>query len=477
MPSTEHSSKGGINLDSIPRLSGSDAWFDWHTQISDWLCVNGLYGLVEEQKESPQQRPSEPEDKYETRRTAWLEKQRYAIGGIRHRLDFNARKIVEKCVTVSTLFEVLEKYYRPSGIGALESLCDKLCSMKLADYDSVNKYQEEFRRIQGELIRLHDSIVFSDIFLIQRFLAGLGSAYRVFRTSFNHSYKVLPKGTEQGITFDEVVRAVTDEEKFLESTEKVEVALVAKGNSGAGDNGTRTITVKYCTHCNKNFHTIDECWKLHPELKKHKAKEQGGKAGKKKKGDKGGDNNNNDDDDDAVQHAGLSFGYDDLTGHGAFMATQSKLQPTLSEVWIIDSGCTHHMTSQRDGFIKYTDDPNISPIGGIGGSHIRPVGSGTVKVPCNVKGEKKYLVLTDVWYCPDLGTNLISTTQLFDRGADVRLQQYSCQITKPGSPTFIATRRGGLLLLDTWGQAQPSQAHAVYGLPMSTAMADPKVAL
>ena len=54
------------------------------------------------------------------------------------------------------------------------------------------------------------------------------------------------------------------------------IALVASGKSefriqkGAHPGNSRVIVhaVKYCTHCKKDFHDIDSCEVLHPELGK-----------------------------------------------------------------------------------------------------------------------------------------------------------------------------------------------------------------
>ncbi|KAI4085762.1 MAG: hypothetical protein L6R37_008474, partial [Teloschistes peruensis] len=63
------------------------------------------------------------------------------------------------------------------------------------------------------------------------------------------------------------------------------LAMVAAVNSASQQQSgirpgmnTRVITktVKHCTHCGKDYHTIDECTELHPKLRRNNKRNNGG---------------------------------------------------------------------------------------------------------------------------------------------------------------------------------------------------------
>lgn len=62
--------------------------------------------------------------------------------------------------------------------------------------------------------------------------------------------------------------AAEKEEQRLkqQETEASKRILISSSHSPAGNQ--TTITVPYCTHSKKNYHPVDNCWVLHPELKK-----------------------------------------------------------------------------------------------------------------------------------------------------------------------------------------------------------------
>jgi hypothetical protein len=73
---------------------------------------------------------------------------------------------------------------------------------------------------------------------------------------------------------------------------------------------------------------------------------------------------------------------------------------------------------------------------------------GTVKIRCKIKGKTRVIKLTNVYYVPDGGVNLISVDQLFKVGATVNFSPQYCKI-KTRDKVLTATNRGGCWFLDT----------------------------
>ena len=147
-------------------------------------------------------------------------------------------------------------------------------------------------------------------------------------------------------------------------------------NTRTGDKNTRNITVPFCKFCNKNYHTEEECWEKHPELKKNTRRDKGPQSKKRKTGDK--------EDQEESSHT-ITLMAIQRTVH-SLTALQSTLD--VSNLWVIDSGCNQHITHNKASFINYTPFTSANhSVGGIGGKALQPQGQGTIRLQCVSKGK------------------------------------------------------------------------------------------
>lgn len=103
------------------------------------------------------------------------------------------------------------------------------------------------------------------------------------------------------------------------------------------------------------------------------------------------------------------------------MSTFATKQP--SKYWLIDSGCTHHMTHDRDLF-KEVNKSTISKVRMLNGAHIEVEGIGTVLV----KSHSGYKLISNVLYAPKLNQSLLSVPQLLMKGYKVLFEHEKCVI-------------------------------------------------
>ena len=76
--------------------------------------------------------------------------------------------------------------------------------------------------------------------------------------------------------------------------------------------------------------------------------------------------------------------------------------------WIIDSGCSHHMTGDMNNFVKFKNhDGGIVRVGNNATSHITGIGSITLDGKTNTN---------DVYFVDGLKQSLLSVGQLVDKG-------------------------------------------------------------
>lgn len=239
-------------------------------------------------------------------------------------------------------------------------------------------FAEKLRKAKNELLELDASCKIGEPHFIHKFLSSLGPSFDIFRATFSQTQSLLPIKATDGtvstaaVTFDETVIAAEKEEQRLkqQETEATKPILISSSHPPAGNQ--TTITVPYCTHCKKNYHSIDDCWVLHPELKKANDKKkratQSNGKGKRSRPSP------SDAEDDTYNFGGMSV---------HFMAARPLSD--LGNLWALDTGCTQHVTHRREDCVTFK--PYIGgPIAGIGGTQIQPAGQRTIKLACNVRG-------------------------------------------------------------------------------------------
>lgn len=321
------------------------------------------------------------------------------------------------------------------------------------DCEKVMDFAEKLRQAQNELLELDATCKIGDPHFVNKFLSGLGSRFDIFLTTFNQTHSLIPLAAlddqveMKAVTFDKTVMAADKEEKRMTTVEDQSSKMVAfVSNLARSTDNKVTVTVPYCTHCKKNYHTVNARWDLHPELRcaADKKRKNGKRHSQKPKQSKP----TKEDDEPAFEEPSVHF-----------MATTlpaSSIKPRQAKsLWILDTGCSQHIMSRQADFI------NLQPysgglILGIGNTQLTPKGQGTLKVACKVRGRQVIMLLSNALWCPDVGVSLISVSQL--------LRKDVAQILCSGK-VFIATQRGGLFFLDIWTQsAIPGHTLASYGV-------------
>nr|CAN73998.1 hypothetical protein VITISV_043372 [Vitis vinifera] len=158
-----------------------------------------------------------------------------------------------------------------------------------------------------------------------------------------------------------------------------------KNNKGKAEGSSRKGKFSSCSHCRRTNHAEKDCWH----------KEQNASVTEEDK---------NDD-----EHL--------------FMASQAFSSHELN-TWLIDSGCTSHMTKYMSIFTSI--DRSVQPKVKLGnGEVVQAKGKGTIAISTK-KGTK---IVTNVLYIPDLDQNLLSVAQILRNGYAVSFKENFCFIT------------------------------------------------
>ncbi|KAG8480835.1 hypothetical protein CXB51_025306 [Gossypium anomalum] len=156
----------------------------------------------------------------------------------------------------------------------------------------------------------------------------------------------------------------------------------SKGRSKSSNRG------KTCNFCKKEGHIKSECYKLQNKIKGEAANQKGKQP----------------------ENSGEADVVEDYSDGELLVASVNDSK--VSEEWILDSGCTFHMSPNRDWFTTYeTVSEGVVLMGNNASCKIAGVGTIKVKMFDGV-----VRTLSDVRYVPELKRNLISLSTLDSKG-------------------------------------------------------------
>ena len=427
---------GGMSIDSVPKLNTSEDWDEWSRSIQDYLVFNNLDGALEE----PITEASSAYQKAVMRK---------ASTAFKHTCGTSAYQVIKTLTDATQILATLITNFEPEGEGLLQDLGRRFLVLKLEDFKNVDDYANEYRRCVRDFAA--QSTVLPEAFLILKFKIGLGPAFDAFCMTWEQTHKTIPKLGVKVATLDQLIVDARNAEKQVHTRTHVNesaasTSMLAKLSRPTGD--SRMIEVKYCTHCHRDRHTKSDCHELHPELKAKWQKEMekrnggnGGKGGRRDRGNGNGRNNDkfnkkrktDDDEDEKPDYAGLAYSpFRAVSPDFSLMAITAPAVTALStfsfaDAWILDSGCTQHTTYQKELFVSMTP-VNRGPMVGISGPGPKSEAIGTIRLKCLVDGELKTVDFSNVLYTPNAKVNLLSVSQIVNKGADVQITKQGAQI-------------------------------------------------
>jgi hypothetical protein len=137
---------------------------------------------------------------------------------------------------------------------------------------------------------------------------------------------------------------------------------------------------------------------------------------------------------------------DDLCGVDTRWVSDIQAQ---SKAWIMDSGCSRHMTYAKEAFVNYIVLDKPIPVRLANGMEIQAVAEGTVSFEIAIKGGRRRIELHEVLHVPKLAGSLISVSHLQDRGIMTRTTSGSKMFLElKGQVIGVANRVGRSYVLD-----------------------------
>ncbi|KAG8472215.1 hypothetical protein CXB51_034291 [Gossypium anomalum] len=292
-------------------------------------------------------------------------KDRKALTQLHLHLSNEILQDVMKEKTVAALWKRLEQIRMSKTLTSKLHMKQRLYAHRLEEGASVHEHLTVFKEILSNLEAMEVQYDKKDLGLI--LLCSLPPSYSTFRDTILYS--------RESLTVDEVYDSLT-------STQEQNPRGKSKGRSKSSNRG------KTCNFYKKKGHIKSECYKLQNKIKSKAANQKGKQT-------------------ENFGEADFVEDYND----GELLVT-SVNDSKVSEEWILDSGCTFHMSPNRDWFTTYeTVSEGVVLMGNNASCKIVGVGAIKVKMFDGV-----VRTLSDVRHVPELKRNLISLSTLDLKG-------------------------------------------------------------
>ncbi|KAG8499189.1 hypothetical protein CXB51_005621 [Gossypium anomalum] len=326
-------------------------------------------------------------------------KDRKALTQLHLHLSNEILQDVMKEKTAAALWKRLEQICMSKTLTSKLHMKQRLYAHRLEEGASVHEHLTVFKEILSNLEAMEVQYDKEDLGLI--LLCSLPPSYSTFRDTILYS--------RESLTVDEVYDFLTSYDKMKHLVVKPDSqgeGLIVRGRQDRNTDDDRGRTQernhrgkskgrskssnrgKTCNFCKKKGHIKSECYKLQNKIKREAANQKGKQP----------------------ENSGEADVVEDYSDGELLVASVNDSK--VSEEWILDSGCTFHMSPNRDWFTTYeTVSEGVVLMGNNASCKIAGVGTIKVKMFDGV-----VRTLSDVRYVPELKRNLISLSTLDSKG-------------------------------------------------------------
>ena len=379
---------------SVELFDGSGHFGMWQGEVLDALFQQGLDVAIEEEK---------PEDMMEN---DWKTINRMACGTIRSCLSREQKYVYKNETSACKLWKALEeKFLKKSSQNRLY-MKKRLFRFDYQPGTSMNEHITAFNELVSDLLGMDETFKDEDLALM--LLSSLPDEFEHLETTLLH-------GKEE-VSFKDVTAALYSYElrkkTKIENKNNAVEAMVARGRSKSqrskwrGRSKSKSRLEKdECAFCHEKGHWKKDCPKL------------------KRKG--------------KVAPDACVAEHDTSDSEISLVASPSTFH---SDEWILDSGCTYHMSPNREWFSDLAElNGGVVYMGN--DNACKTVGIGSIRLK-NQDGSTR--VLTDVRYVPSLKKNLISLGALESKGLVVTMRDGILKVTSGALVIMKGIRKNNL---------------------------------
>ena len=370
----------------IPKLLGSSNYDIWHLLVKAALADKGICNKISELSTAIENDPS-----CDSR----------ALGLIRLSLSTGPLLNTKHCTTAPAILEGLENLYSPKGFSSDYMICQDFFNTTIQQANgSIEAYLSRINRLSMDMAA-------RDLELLNKVIAaftlnGLSKDYGHVVSAITQSLRNQPRdknNKETPIDLTDLYSQLLDELRRLQNSNRTFRSAPIHQNTQKHaktdymDEDTEmalhtNTTNLFCYYCKKKGHIKAKCWKLHPEERPKRASEsRNGKNSREQ----------------------VMFNQETSKNELA-MLTEKRSEIILNTMntnqstWILDSASSQHICADISVF---TDLEKCNKTFSWGNANSL-VATQKGKVRLCFADTKITARLDEVYYLPDLGTNLIS---------------------------------------------------------------------
>ena len=407
---------------SFAKLAGADNYKKWAREMRYSLESAGLWDHTLSDEENPKpvaiilkgealndDAKLERQEKRADKILAWTKNNvkckgyigRMCLGHIQQ--EFQA---VKTDWLAHDLWEWLKKRYILQNTASKWATITSIDELTYATCKNMAKYRSKYYALKASI--KEQSITIEDALKI-RMLNNLGPAFKTYLTVVNNRMRKAEKLEEDEVWF----KAIEEEETCIKAEHKASTNFAstksnAKPKGGASKEKKEFVDWPKCKKCG--------CKHLAGQACKH-ANEECDKCHKKGHISRFHDSYTSLNKEKTLERSNASSSDSKKNVSCVTQVVANKMFETgVTRKIIADSGTTQHLIANRELICDYYDDYSEYQTGS--GDVLPSYGKGTLLLPL----DNGFLKLTNVWYAPDLGFNLISTIQLGDKGVEMWLR-------------------------------------------------------
>lgn len=323
-------------------------------------------------------------------------------------------------------WELLEHSYQGNEkvkMVRLQALRRDFENLKMKEGEKVKPYSERIQAVANQMRALGEGR--SNFDLVVKILASMPKSYAPLSSLMEETKDL------KTVTFAELVGSLEAHEKkfFPEDEENGEGAFHARfrslkirdhGKTSSWKTSYKGKGKKWCGFCKKDNHNEDVCYlksgRKKPDFNKNKGRSECYNCGKPVHFSKECRSKK-------PEQAQVSHEQEEAEENHLFTARQDDQESFEENLWLIDSGCTNHMTPNEKVFSRINTNIKV-PIRVGNGAVLMTKGKGDVEVMTK-KGKR---IIRDVFLVPALAKNLLSVPQMIENGYQVTFKERCCII-------------------------------------------------